>query len=184
MLWVGVLTGLRWGEVAGIRVAAVDLLRGELKVVEQRKRDLDGDDVTPDDDVTAEPKSAAGVRTLSIPGALVAMFSEHMASRGLTGADAEALVFVAKRGGPLNYSSWRQRVWVPACERAPNRPHVPRPAPVQRHGHGGRQRRPQDGADPVRPLRSSPHDRALRSGGDRSRPSGRRRPGRQVPSAR
>jgi integrase len=118
MLWVGVLTGLRWGEVAGIRVAAVDLLRGELKVVEQRTRDLDGDDVTPDDDVTAEPKSAAGVRTLSIPGALAAMFSEHMTSRGLTGADAEALVFVAERGGPLNYSSWRQRVWVPACERA------------------------------------------------------------------
>jgi hypothetical protein len=46
------------------------------------------------------------------------MLSEHLASRGLTGADADALVFVAERGRPLNYSHWRQRVWTPACQRA------------------------------------------------------------------
>jgi integrase len=112
MMWIGVLTGLRWGEVAGLRVGSVDLLRGQLRVVEQRTRDLLGEGVTD------EPKSRAGVRPLGIETALVGMISEHLAGRGLTGADADALVFVAERGGPLNYSHWRQRVWNPACARA------------------------------------------------------------------
>jgi integrase len=100
MVWVGVITGLRWGEVTGLRVGSVDLLRGELKVVEQRTRDLEGDEVT------AEPKSAAGVGTLSVPASLVAMVSEHLAGRGLTGADPDALIFVGLRSdGPLNYSN-------------------------------------------------------------------------------
>jgi integrase len=60
------ITGLRWGEVAGLRVGSVDLLRGELRVIEQRTRDVE------DDEVTAEPKSSAGVRTLSVPLAVYA----------------------------------------------------------------------------------------------------------------
>lgn len=112
MLWVGVLLGLRWGEVAGLRVGSVDLLRGELSVTEQRTRDLG------DDGETAQPKSAAGRRTMAIPDGLGALLSEHMARRGLTGADTDALLFVGKGGGPLNYSHWRQRVWQPACVRA------------------------------------------------------------------
>jgi integrase len=112
MLWTAVLTGARWGEVAGLRVSSLDLLRAEVAVVEQRTRDLDGDDVT------AEPKSAAGVRTLSIPPELVDILAEYMAGCGLTAADSEALVFVSERGAPLNYSHWRRRVWQPACERA------------------------------------------------------------------
>jgi integrase len=112
MMWIGVLTGLRWGEVAGLRVGSVDLLRGELRVVEQRTRDLLGEGVTD------EPKSRAGVRPLGIEAVLVGMISEHLARRGLTGADVNALVFVAERGGPLNYSHWRQRIWSPACARA------------------------------------------------------------------
>jgi integrase len=112
MLWTAVLTGLRWGEVAGLRVGSLDLLRGELRVVEQRTRDLEGDGVT------AEPKSAAGVRTLSIPPELVDLLAGHMAAGGLTAAEQGALVFTGERGGPLNYSHWRGRVWEPACQRA------------------------------------------------------------------
>jgi integrase len=88
MMWVSVLTGLRWGEVAGLRVASIDLLRAELRVVEQRTRDLAGDDVT------ALPKSDAGIRRLRLPSTLVAMISEHLGRRGVTGADGDALVFV------------------------------------------------------------------------------------------
>jgi integrase len=112
MMWTALLTGMRWGEVAGLRVGSVDLLRGELRVIEQRTRDLDGDGVT------AEPKSDAGVRALSIPASLVTVLAAHIASRGITAADARELVFVGERGAPLNYSHWRQRVWIPACERA------------------------------------------------------------------
>jgi integrase len=112
MMWTAVLTGLRWGEVAGLRVGSVDLLRGELRVIEQRTRDLAGDDVT------AEPKSSAGVRTLSIPAVLVEMIAGHLAGRKVTAADPMEFVFVGERGGPTNYSHFRQRVWEPACDRA------------------------------------------------------------------
>ena len=112
MLWVGVLLGLRRGEVAGLRVGSADLLRGVLSVTEQRTRDL-GDDAA-----TAEPKSAAGRRSMAIPAGLAAVLSEHIARRGPTGADSHALLFTAKGGRPLNYSHWRQRVWEPACVRA------------------------------------------------------------------
>jgi hypothetical protein len=53
-----------------------------------------------------------------IPSVLVEMIAQHLAGRGLTADDPHALVFVAERGGPLNYSHWRQRIWNPACERA------------------------------------------------------------------
>jgi len=112
MFWVGVLTGLRWAEVAGLRVGSAQLLQGNLFITEQRTRDLD------DDDVTAEPKSEAGIRPLAIDPVLAEILAEHIAARRLTAADSEQLLFVGRRGGPLNYSHWRQRVWVPACERA------------------------------------------------------------------
>ena len=112
MLWVGVLTGLRWAEVAGLRVSSVQLLHGNLFVTEQRTRDLD------DDDVTAEPKSEAGIRPLAIDPVLAEILADHLAARRLTAADGEQLLFVGRRGGPLNYSHWRQRIWVPACDRA------------------------------------------------------------------
>jgi integrase len=39
----------------------------------------------------------------------------HLAARHLTAADGTALVFVGSESGPLGYSTWRTRVWVPAC---------------------------------------------------------------------
>jgi len=38
--------------------------------------------------------------------------------RGLTAADADALVFVAPKGGPIRYDKWRRRVWIRACQQA------------------------------------------------------------------
>jgi integrase len=38
--------------------------------------------------------------------------------RNLTGADADAFVFVSPEGAHLDYSHWRRRVWLPACKRA------------------------------------------------------------------
>jgi integrase len=112
MMRVGVITGLRWGEVAGLRVGSLDLLRHEVHVMEARTRDLKGDGIT------AAPKSQAGVRSLNIPEGLSALLAQHLAARGVNGANPDALVFTGSRGGPLNYSHWRQRVWEPACKRA------------------------------------------------------------------
>jgi integrase len=112
MAWLGAVLGLRWGEVAALRVGRIDTLRGTLTVAEAVSRSATG---TP---VLGVPKSDAGYRTLSIPSALCEIISECLAARGLTGADAEALIFTAPDGGTLHYSNWRQRVWAPACERA------------------------------------------------------------------
>jgi integrase len=40
---------------------------------------------------------------------------EHLATRGLTGADSHALLFETAAGGPLDYPNWRRRTWQPAC---------------------------------------------------------------------
>ncbi len=111
-MWIGAVLGLRWGEVAGLRVGRVDVLRGQVTVAEQQTRDRSGASVS------GPPKSVAGRRTLAIPGVLAEMLSAHMAERGLTAADSEALLFTGQNETPLHYNNWRRRIWNPACERA------------------------------------------------------------------
>ena len=108
MAYLGVVLGLRWGECAGLRVGRLDFLRGEVAVLAQITRGPHGAPVE------GAPKSAAGRRTLTAPPALMAMLSDLLARRGLTGADADELVFTAPEGGPLRYEHWRHRQWLPA----------------------------------------------------------------------
>ena len=112
MVYVGAVLGLRWGEVAGLRVHSLDILGRAVTVVEQRTRGLKGQMIT------RQPKSEAGRRTLSAPPWLMDMLAEHLSRRGLTAAHPGELVFVSGDGDGLDYSHWRQRVWLPATERA------------------------------------------------------------------
>ena len=112
MMWLGAVTGMRWGEVAGLRVGRIDFSRGELTVSEQQTRGLHGQPIT------APPKSAAGRRTLSLPAPLVELLSKQLDRRRIPRDDPEALVFAAPQGGPVRYDKWRRRVWLPACENA------------------------------------------------------------------
>lgn len=112
MVYLGALLGLRWGEVAGLRVGRVDFPCGTIMVAEQLTRGEGGRAVL------GPPKSDAGRRVLSAPRPLLDMLTVHLASRNLTGADADDFVFVSPNGAPLDYSHWRRRVWLPACERA------------------------------------------------------------------
>jgi integrase len=104
MVWLGAVLGLRWGEVAGLTVGALDVLRGSLTVSAQLGRD---GHLWP-------PKSIAGRRVLALPKALVDMLAAHLAASGLTAAQADQLVFTSPQRGPLDYSHWRRRVWLPA----------------------------------------------------------------------
>jgi integrase len=108
MACVGAVLGLRWGEVAGLRVGQVDFLRSTVTISEQVTRGPKGESVL------GPPKSEAGRRTLTMPAVLKEMLSAHLAVRGLTGADADEFVFAAPEGGHWSYSNWRHRVWVPA----------------------------------------------------------------------
>jgi integrase len=110
MIWLGALLGLRWGECAGLRVGRIDFLNRRLTVAEQATRVAHGRIVF------GPPKSAAGHRTMSAPTALVDLLSRHLASRGLSAADRDALVFVSPEGGVIDYAHLRQRVWLPACQ--------------------------------------------------------------------
>ena len=101
--------GLRWGEVAGLRVGRLDLLAGTLTVAEQLTRGPKG--VT----VFGPPKSTAGRRTLTIPAVLGDMLAAHLAWRRLTAADAGELLFVTTDGDALEYANFRHRIWQRAC---------------------------------------------------------------------
>ena len=108
MVWCGAALGLRWGEVAGLRVGDLDLLKGILRVAEQR----------PAHGPAGPPKSSAGRRSVSLPAALVGALASHLQTAGLTGADTHGLVFTSPDGQPIDYSNWRRRVWLPAVQAA------------------------------------------------------------------
>jgi integrase len=52
------------------------------------------------------------------PSGSCSCWQNHLADRGLTGDDPDALLFVSPEGAPLHYSNWRRRVWAPAVEAA------------------------------------------------------------------
>ena len=112
IVWLGALLGLRWSEVAGLRVGRINFASRTLCVAEAVTRGQHGRLVS------GAPKSRAGIRKLPIPAALSEMLRAHLSARGLTEADSEAFVFGDGKGGPLHYSNWRTRVWLPACTKA------------------------------------------------------------------
>lgn len=107
MVYLGAILGLRWGEVAGLRLRSLDLDRSIVIVTEQLDRALD----------LGPPKSRAGIRTLAMPHELRDLLREHVKAQNLT--DGSALLFSSQRAhGPLRYSNWRRRAWAPAVTKA------------------------------------------------------------------
>jgi hypothetical protein len=73
--------------------------------------------------VLGPPKSRAGLRTVALPGALVARLAEHLAEFVLP--EPTALVFTGPKGGPIRRSNFNPLVgWLEAA----------RPVPVWRTG--------------------------------------------------
>ncbi len=106
MVWLGAVLGLRWAEIAGLRVADIDLGAQNLSVRHQLARD----------GALVAPKSSAGRRQLAMPAWLAEELGALLGRKELR--DAEALVFAAPGGGALNYGNWLRRRWQPACEAA------------------------------------------------------------------
>ena len=106
MMWLGATLGLRWAEVAGLTLSRFDAKGKTITVDRQLSRQR----------VLEPPKSARGHRTIDCPAWLVKELSALVRRYRLT--DPEDLLFVTKEGMALDYSRWRSRVWVPACQAA------------------------------------------------------------------
>ena len=95
-------TGLRFGELAALKVKRVDFERRRLSVVES-VTEVGGRSEW------STPKTHE-TRSVPVPRSLVELL--RVACEGKTGDD---VVFSAPGGGPLRLGNWRHRVFDPAC---------------------------------------------------------------------
>lgn len=100
-------TGLRWGELAALRVERVDLTARRLDVAET---------LTEVDGALSfgPPKTPKSRGLVPFPAALGVVLVEHLGIYTAPGG----LVFTSGDGGPLRRSNFRRRVWAPAAARA------------------------------------------------------------------
>ncbi len=103
-------TGMRRGELFGLRWGDVDLDAGTLHVQRQIV-DVSGQLIE------QEPKSDAGNRKLALPPLAVEALREHRI-RGGALPHPERLVFSDTEGGPLRGSNFLRRYWYPLLSRA------------------------------------------------------------------
>ena len=89
--------GLRWSELAALKVSDIDLVRRRVRIVE-RATEVGGRM-----DVSA-PKSRASRRHVAIPGLL-----EPVLRARIAGGQPDDLVFSAPDGGYLRNGNWRSR---------------------------------------------------------------------------
>ncbi|MGH9044264.1 MAG: tyrosine-type recombinase/integrase [Acidimicrobiales bacterium] len=103
MVWLAAMLGLRWVEVAGIRVGSVDLPGHTVTIAGAVVRDGHGRSVM------GPPKTRAGVRTLSLPETLASELRAHIAALGPAGSHPDALLFSAAGGSRMSYSNGMKR---------------------------------------------------------------------------
>ena len=108
LIYTAAYAGLRWGELAGLRIERVNVLRRTITVVEQLN-ELAGKFAW------GPPKTAAGRRTVSIPGALIQMLEAQLRRPEVL---RSGLVFPTPLGEPMRRSNFARRVWAPAVEEA------------------------------------------------------------------
>ena len=107
LILAAAFTGLRFGELAALRVANLDFLRSRLTVRHtlSKVRGVI---------IEGPPKTKASLRTLTLSASLVDELARHLAGS----TDPDRYVFPAPYSGPLRRSNFRRRVWLPAVEAA------------------------------------------------------------------
>lgn len=101
LIYAAAYTGLRWGELAGLRRHRLDLDAGTVRVIEA-VTEVNGR-------VALGPTKTGAHRTVSLPPFLVEMLSAHVDEY----ASTEGFVFTAAEGGPLRRNFYR-RTFKPA----------------------------------------------------------------------
>ncbi len=105
-------TGLRFGELAGLRWRDVDLAAGAVHVRQALVEGRKGGPAT-----FAEPKTARSRRKVDLPAFAVAALGRHRERLGAV-PHPERLVFLSAEGEPLRRSNLHRRSWKPLLERA------------------------------------------------------------------
>lgn len=130
LVYTAAYTGLRAGELAGLRRKDVDLLRGVIHV-RQALKAVNGQDGS--GPVFGSTKTGK-TRTVTLPKFLRAMLNDHLAQPSPGGAGADALVFTSPEGAIMRHELFMRRVWYPTIkgdQRSKRRP----PA-LPQHLHG------------------------------------------------
>lgn len=109
LVLVGAYAGLRWGEAAGLTRECVDVLRSRI-IVRSTAVEVGGK-VT----LGNEPKTTRSKRTIPVARSVMRGLEEHLSR--FVAPEADALVFVAPKGGPL-FRSFGRKFWHPAVKRA------------------------------------------------------------------
>ena len=105
LVLVAAFSGLRRGELFGLRREHVDLERGTVTVALQRQQLAHGELVV------GPPKSDAGHRTVALPREALESLAAHLAR--FTGPAPTDWVFTGDKGGPLREAVW-QHEWAKA----------------------------------------------------------------------
>src|SRR3954454_23762470 len=93
MIYLAVDSGMRWSELVGLRRGKLDLRHGKVRVTEQLVQLSDGTFLR------KEPKTSAGVRSITISPFTAAVVADHLEANCAPGVDA--LVFPNAAGNPL-----------------------------------------------------------------------------------
>ncbi len=105
-------TGCRFGELAGLRVHRLDLLRRSLTVAETLS-DVRGQVRL------APPKTAAARRQVALPKFLTRILAQHLSDWP---PGPNRFVFTSPRGGPIRRTNFRRRAWLPAVRASVGEP--------------------------------------------------------------
>ena len=105
-------TGLRWGELVGLKRECLDLGKGTIEV---REALVDvGGKIS-----LAPPKTPGSRRTVTLVDENLAVLSHHVDTYPL---GQFTLVFSTDRGKPIRDDNWRRRVWKPLVQSVPTIP--------------------------------------------------------------
>jgi len=110
MIYLALDSGMRWSELVGLRRSQVDLLRRKVRVTEQL---VELSDRTR---LRKEPKTTAGVRSITISKLTAGMLAAHLEVFGR--ADPDSLVFTTAAGTPISHSSFQTHHFKPALKAA------------------------------------------------------------------
>jgi integrase len=110
LILLAVFASLRWGELAALCRADIDLDAGTVRIA-RLLNELPGGGFR-----FGPPKTDAGHRIVAFPAPIVPGLASHLAQFTLPGDDA--LIFTSPAGMPMRRGNFRRRIWIKAAQTA------------------------------------------------------------------